>query len=430
MPSFHQPATVLTDHAFEVPLDHADPHGRQITVFAREVVARENAGRSAGDLPWLCFFQGGPGQQSPRPKGRDGWLDRALRDYRVLLLDQRGTGRSSPANRLTLACLGTPEAQAEYLTHFRADSIVADAELIRRRLTGGAPWSVLGQSFGGFCAVTYLSQAPGGLTEAFITGGLPGLATSADDVYVATYPLVAARTAAHYERYPDDAGQARKIAGYLLSKEVLLPSGAPLTAEAFQSLGNCLGMSTGSDDLHYLIEDAFDGDEISDTFRYRTQALLTFAGGPLYAVLHEACYAQQTATRWAAQRIRERFPAFSAEAALDGSDPILFTGEMIYPWMVAADPVLRPLADAADLLAEHDRWPRLYDEAQLGRNTVPAAAAVYYDDMYVPQQFSVATAARIRGLRRWVTSEFEHDGLRASGGTVLDRLIGMVRGTA
>jgi pimeloyl-ACP methyl ester carboxylesterase len=430
MPSFHQPGTVLTDHAFEVPLDHADPRGRQITVFAREVVARENAGRSAGDLPWLCFFQGGPGQQSPRPKGRDGWLDRALRDYRVLLLDQRGTGRSSPANRLTLACLGTPEAQAEYLAHFRADSIVADAELIRQRLTGGAPWSVLGQSFGGFCAVTYLSQAPGGLTEAFITGGLPGLATPADDVYVATYPLVAAKTAAHYERYPDDAGQARKIAAYLLAKEVLLPSGAPLTAEAFQALGNCLGMSTGSDDLHYLIEDAFDGDEISDTFLYRTQALLTFAGGPLYAVLHEACYAQQTATRWAAQRIRERFPAFSAEAALDGSDPILFTGEMIYPWMVAADPVLRPLAEAAELLAEHDSWPRLYDEAQLSRNTVPAAAAVYYDDMYVPQQFSVATAARIRGLRRWVTSEYEHDGLRASGGTVLDRLIGMVRGTA
>ncbi len=91
-------------------------------------------------------------------------------------------------------------------------------------------------------------------------------------------------------------------------------------------------MSTGSEDLHYLLEDAFDGDEISDTFRYRAQAELTFAGGPLYAILHEACYAQETATRWAAQRIRDQFPAFSAEAALDNSDPILFTGEMIYPW--------------------------------------------------------------------------------------------------
>ncbi|HEX6934509.1 MAG TPA: alpha/beta fold hydrolase [Streptosporangiaceae bacterium] len=429
MPSFQQPGTTLTDHAFEVPLDHADPRGPQLTVFAREVVARENAPRPDGELPWLCYFQGGPGQQSPRPKGRDGWLDRALRDYRVLLLDQRGTGRSSPANRLTLASLGTPEAQADYLTHFRADAIVADAELIRTRLTGGAPWSVLGQSFGGFCTLTYLSHAPGGLAEAFITGGLPGLATSADDVYLATYPLVAAKNAAHYERYPGDVQSARRIAAYLLTKEVLLPSGAPLTAEAFQSLGACLGMSTGSHDLHYLLEDAFDGDEISDSFRYHVQAMLTFAGGPLYAVLHEACYAQGNATRWAAQRIREKFPAFSAEAALDGSDPILFTGEMIYPWMLTTDPVLRPLAEAADLLAGHDRWPMLYDEDQLSRNDVPAAAAVYYDDMYVPQRFSVDTAARVRGLRRWVTSEYEHDGLRVSGGAVLDRLIGMVRGT-
>ena len=100
---------------------------------------------------------------------------------------------------------------------------------------------MLGQSFGGFCAVTYLSKAPDGLAEAFITGGLPGLATTADDVYLATYPLVAAKIAAHYERYPDDIGQARRIAAYLLRKEVLLPSGAPLTVEA-TGAGGCPGI--------------------------------------------------------------------------------------------------------------------------------------------------------------------------------------------
>jgi len=430
MPTFRQPGTVLTDHVFDLPLDHSAPDGAQIQVFAREVRAADAApGQPAGDLPWLCYFQGGPGQPSPRPKGRESWLDRALREYRVLLLDQRGTGRSSPANRQTLARLGAPEAQAAYLAHFRADSIVSDAELIRRRLTGGAPWSVLGQSFGGFAAVTYLSQAPDGLAEAFVTGGLPGLQTSADDVYLATYPLVAAKNAAHYERYPADAEQSRRIAAHLTSTDVVLPSGAPLTAAAFQSLGMGLGMSAGSHELHYLLEDAFDGDEISDSFLYRAESMLTFAGAPLYAALHEACYAQGTATRWAAQRVRERFPAFSAEAALDSQDPVFFTGEMVYPWMFQADPVLRPLADAAEILAQHDRWPRLYDPARLAANEVPAAAAIYYDDMYVPRQFSVDTAARVRGLRHWVTSEFEHDGLRMSGGAVLDRLIGMVRGT-
>ena len=59
---------------------------------------------------------------------------------------------------------------------------------------------------------------------------------------------------------------------------------------------------------------------------------------------------------------------------------------------------------------------------------MPVAAAVYYDDMYVDRELSMRTAGTIRGLRRWVTSEYEHDGLRVSDGAVLDRLIGMVRG--
>jgi dienelactone hydrolase len=50
----------------------------------------------------------------------------------------------------------------------RADSIVADAEVVRKALvprnatTQDGKWSILGQSFGGFCALTYLSHAPQG----------------------------------------------------------------------------------------------------------------------------------------------------------------------------------------------------------------------------------------------------------------------------
>jgi hypothetical protein len=80
-------------------------------------------------------------------------------------------------------------------------------------------------------------------------------------------------------------------------------------------------------------------------------------------------------------------------------------------------------------LAERDDWPPLYDPSRLAANDVPVAAAVYYDDMYVDREFSMATARGIRGLRRWVTSEYEHDGLRVSSGAVLGRLIDMNRGT-
>jgi pimeloyl-ACP methyl ester carboxylesterase len=417
---------VVTDHVFAVPLDHDAPGGERIEVFAREVVA---ANKTGADLPRLLFLQGGPGFGGPRLSGRTSWLDAALDSYRVLLLDQRGTGRSTPVTRHSLAARGSARDQARYLSLFRADAIVADAEFIRHEL-GGAPWSVLGQSFGGFCTVTYLSKAAEGIREAFITGGLPGLAATADDVYRMTYPKCRARTLAHYARYPGDVDRARRVACHLASIKVLLPDGAPLSVAAFQSLGGMLGQSTGSDELHYLLEGAFDGDRIADAFLHEVYRRHSFATGPLYAALHEACYAQGTATRWSAQRIRAEFAGFDPGPALDGAEPLLFTGEMIYPWMFEQDPVLHPFREAADLVADYADWPPLYDAARLAANDVPVAAAVYFDDMYVPRELSVPTAAAIRGLRSWVTNEYEHDGLRMSNGTVLRRLIGLAQGLA
>jgi pimeloyl-ACP methyl ester carboxylesterase len=344
----------------------------------------------------------------------------------VLLLDQRGTARSSPVNRRTLSQAGLDaQAQADYIALFRADSIVADAELIRQEVTGGQPWSILGQSFGGFCAVCYLSQAPGGLREAFITGGLPGLDVTADDVYRATYPKVARRNAEHYERYPMDVQRAKDIARRLAAGDVRLPNGAPLTVETFQTFGQMLGASTGSHTLHYLLEEPFAGGDLSDDFLHQVGSHVSFSAGPLYALVHEACYGQGAPTNWAAQRVRAKFPEF--DAALDSDAPLLFTGEMIYPWMFENDPVLQPLAEAGEILAQRE-WPRLYDPERLRANEVPVAAAVYFEDMYVPVEFSVPTARTIRGLRPWVTNEYEHDGLRVSDGKVLDRLIAMVRG--
>jgi len=424
MVSYRQRGTVMTDRTFTVPLDHERPGGEQITIFAREVVA---AGSESADLPWLVFLQGGPGFGSPRPVARDGWLDRALRDYRVLLLDQRGTGRSSPATRQTLARFPDAAAQARYLGHFRADSIVADAERIRPQVTGGEPWSVLGQSFGGFCTVTYLSMAPSGLREAFITGGLPGLTATADDVYRLTYQVVAGKNRAHYERYPQDVDVARQVARTLAARPATLPGGGILTVERFQALGRILGSSTGSATLHYLLEDPFAAGEPSDAFLAAAERELSYAPAPMYAVVHEACYAQGAATQWSAQRVRAEFPEFAPKAAVDDDAPLLFTGEMIFPSVFEQDPALRPLAEAAELLAERADWPALYDPGQLARTDIPVAAAIYFDDMYVPRELSLETAARIRGLRYWITNEFEHDGLRVSDGRVLDRLIELAR---
>ncbi|MFD3943769.1 alpha/beta fold hydrolase [Streptomyces sp. NPDC058579] len=430
MTSYRQPGLVLTDHRFTVPLDHAVPDGERIEVYGREIVA---GGRVGEDLPWLVYLEGGPGFGARRFIGPQAWLGRAVQEYRVLLLDQRGTGHSTPANRQTLPLRGTPRQQADYLAHFRSDAIVQDCEAIRRRLTGGAPWTVLGQSFGGFCATHYLSAAPEGLSTVLVTGGLPSLHASADDVYRAAFPRIRRKVEAHYARYPQDVARARRIAAHLLDRPAALPNGGLLTARAFQSLGILLGGGEGTHQLHLLLEDAFvptaAGPALSDAFLENVQAQLSYAGHPLYAVLHEAIYAQgQGPTAWAAERVRADFPEFDAEKTLAGDGPLLFTGETVHPWHFETDPALRPLRETARLLAERTDWAPLYDPARLAANEVPVAAAVYHDDMYVDTTHSLETARAIRGLRTWVTDEFEHDGVRAGGPLVLDRLLALARG--
>ncbi|MGY3205949.1 alpha/beta fold hydrolase [Streptomyces sp. TE5632] len=428
--SYRQPGVVLTDRRFTVPLDHDAPSGETIELYAREVVAADKAGR---DLPWLIYLQGGPGFGANRFIGQQAWLGRALKDYRVLLLDQRGTGGSTPANRQTLPLRGGPAEQADYLARFRADSIVRDCEAIRPEVTGGAPWTVLGQSFGGFCTVAYLSTAPEGLDTALITGGLPSLDARPEDVYRAAYPRIERKVAAHYARYPQDVERARRIADHLLTHEVVLPNGYRLTVEAFQSLGILLGSGDGSHRLHYLLEDAFvrtpAGPALSDAFQEQVQGLLSYAGHPLYALIHESIYGQDgRATDWSAERVRAEFPQFDAAKALAGDGPLLFTGETVHPWVFDCDPALRPLRETAELLAARTDWTPLYDPARLAVNEVPVAAAVYHDDMYVDTEHSLRTARAIRGLRTWVTDEFEHDGVRAGGPRVLDRLLALARG--
>jgi pimeloyl-ACP methyl ester carboxylesterase len=413
------PGLLLTEHELVVPLDHSRPDGPTLTVFAREVVAPRKRDQ---DLPWLLFLQGGPGGRSPRPTGRSGWLGRALQDHRVLLLDQRGTGRSTPATRQTLARLGSAQEQADYLTHFRADSIVRDAEAMRAALVGAAPWTVLGQSYGGFCAMTYLSLAPEGCKEVLVTGGLPPLDRGPDEVYAATYERVRDRAARFFDRYPADLDRWHDVADHLTKHAVHLPSGDPLPVERLQQLGDALGMSDGFEKVHYLLESALSGDELSDEFLVAVENTTSFVEAPLYALLHESIYCQGEASRWSAQRVRDSRPEFAPDAR-----PLLPTGEMIYPWMFDADRTLAPLKDAAELLAAYAGWPALYDVDRLAGNTVPVAAAIYHDDMYVEYAYSLETAKRVGNLRWWVTSEFAHDGLR-SDARVLDRLLDMAAG--
>ena len=216
---------------------------------------------------------------------------------------------------------------------------------------------MLGQSFGGFCVMTYLSIAPEGLREAFVTGGLAPVGRPVDEIYRATYERILERNRRYYERYPEDRARVRALVERLDAEPLILPTGDRLTARRFRQAGNQLGMSDGAEDLHALVELPPD----SPAFRHDAQDLLGFERNPIYAILHEASYADGVATRWSAERV---MPAEYADT------PELFTGEHVYPWMFEDYGALAPLREAAELLAAHE-WPRLYDASGPARERGP-----------------------------------------------------------
>jgi pimeloyl-ACP methyl ester carboxylesterase len=232
----------LTEHFFTVPLDHfADASGsaetKVIEVFAREVVSSSKVSDPSFDrsaLPALLFLQGGPGFEAARPTEAGGWLAEAAKQFRVFLLDQRGTGRSTRVTNEMLerafgvlseeshddetdseSCSTTNELVANYVSKHRADAIVADAECVRFTILGAdKKWTLLGQSFGGFCIARYLSVSPEGVREALFTGGLPPLIRDNDDpaygTYVKLLERVKRQNEKYYERFP---GDVRRVAG-------------------------------------------------------------------------------------------------------------------------------------------------------------------------------------------------------------------------
>lgn len=59
---------------------------------------------------------------------------------------------------------------------------------------------------------------------------------------------------------------------------------------------------------------------------------------------------------------------------------------------------------------------------------MPVAAAIYSEDMYVEMNYSLETAKQVGNLQYWLTSEYEHNGIRMDGERILDKLIALNRG--
>lgn len=336
------------------------------------------------------------------------------------------------------------ERQHEYILNFRADSIVEDLERFRKTIVGDRKWSILGQSYGGFCCFTYLSLHKDSLKQVLITGGIPPIGFHADDVYKATYQRCKERNIHYYDKYPTDIKKVRGILQFLNENTINLPNSGKLTVERFQQLGIILGSQGGTDRLHEIVS-KFDHD--LNVWKAPTYSILhdiqnesTFDTNVIYALFQEAIYCDGTMkeikTNWSADRIRY-LPGnenFVFEKSLDQLDPVFFTGEMVFRSMYDDYSELSRFKPLAEALHANTNWSVLYNIDVLKYidwNDVQIVAATYYYDQYVDFNTSMAVKDRLfprnANLRQYITSEFFHGGLRTNPDKVLNSLFDLLQ---
>lgn len=353
-------------------------------------------------------------------------------------------GLSTPITAATLTYQAgpSPASQAKYLKHFRADSAVKDLEAIRQRLTANSPaqlkkWSVMGQSYGGFVAISYVSRYPDGLREVFTMGGLPPVTVKGpDEVYERLVEKVQERNRAYFKKFPEDRDKVKMILEYLHGQEsktgrVALPDGGLLTAGRFMQIGIWFGYHGGLDMVHDVVLATANDLEIFGSLTRPTLSRIAAYGGfddhPLYAVLHEPIYCQGgVAPNWAAERVVKQYPNFDTGSNFQ---KVYFTGEMVFKHNFEESHELAGFAPAAMLLAQTTDWTELYDIEQLRRNEVPVYSSIYIDDMYVDFRFAQETAGLIQGCKTFVTNALYHNAWHSKSEELMKALFALKEDT-
>ncbi len=169
-------AVVARCGTISLPEDHARPGGKRISVGLAVITARRHV---AGRAP-LVVFAGGPGGSAIAAAG---WSDGVFRatNRDLVLVDQRGVGRSSPLvcpkppkeatiedlPRLARSCIAGLKRDPRLLT---TDQFVDDVDAVRAAL--GYPKVVLyGGSYGAAAVQVYVSRHGRRVEAAVVDGG-------------------------------------------------------------------------------------------------------------------------------------------------------------------------------------------------------------------------------------------------------------------
>jgi pimeloyl-ACP methyl ester carboxylesterase len=178
-------ATAAQCGTLEVPEDRSKPAGRRISVFAAILPANTVTPK---DDP-LVILAGGPGQAASFLGPFAARLAELRRTRDIVLIDQRGTGRSSPLTCAALKpnendvfdidpvprareCAAEIAARGVDLAQYTTSTWIADLEAMRAAL-GYERWNLWGGSYGTRVAQEYLRRHPERVRSVVLDGVAP-----------------------------------------------------------------------------------------------------------------------------------------------------------------------------------------------------------------------------------------------------------------
>ncbi len=234
--------TMTTLHPEIEPYDHA-----WLDVGDGHAMYYEQCGNPHGTP--VVFLHGGPG--SGCNPGQRRFFDPAF--YRIILLDQRGCGRSRPQG---------------HIEHNTTSHLVADIERLRHHL-GIERWLVFGGSWGSTLALAYAATHPAPITGLILRGiflsrpselewflhSVSHFFPEASDALLAHLPEAERSDlmGAYYRRvFAGDAEAARAWNGFESAIMSLLPPPAPS-----KLVDDATTLARARVQLHYLREECF-----------------------------------------------------------------------------------------------------------------------------------------------------------------------------
>lgn len=245
------PAVKAQCRFLSVPENWAKPEGKTIELRVARVAAKKSSEAVADPI---LFLAGGPGQAALEAYPLLAAAFESINETRdVVLIDQRGTGESTPLDCQIDSSWDLLESEADidwegYVKgclagisadprHFTTVDAIADFEHVRETL-GYEKYNLVGVSYGTRAALTYVSRHPESIRSVIIDGVVPSQealgyshAINLENALATTFSRCAANAECN-QKFPDLANKLKVLLERLAYSSEVIQLRHPTTGEA------------------------------------------------------------------------------------------------------------------------------------------------------------------------------------------------------